>query len=53
MIEKTRAISIGDPTERGVYFGPVINPSAVATYERAVAMAKKDGSILNGGGLMG
>jgi len=49
LIEKTQAISIGDPTERDVYFGPVINPNAVATYERAVAMAKKDGSILHGG----
>ena len=32
-----------------MYFGPVINPSAVAKYERAVEMAKKDGSILVGG----
>ena len=52
LIEKTRAISIGDPTERDVYFGPVINSNAVATYERAVEMAKKDGSILNGGNRM-
>jgi 1-pyrroline-5-carboxylate dehydrogenase len=52
LLEKTRAISIGDPTERDVYFGPVINPNAVATYERAVEMAKKDGSILNGGSRM-
>jgi len=52
LIEKTKAISIGDPTERDVYFGPVINPAAVATYERAVEMAKKDGSILNGGNRM-
>jgi 1-pyrroline-5-carboxylate dehydrogenase len=49
LIEKTRAISIGDPTERDVYFGPVINPSAVATWERAVEIGKQDGSILNGG----
>ncbi len=49
LIEKTQRISIGDPTERDVYFGPVINPSAVAKYERAVEMAKKDGSILIGG----
>jgi len=49
LLEKTRAISIGDPTERDVYFGPVINANAVATYERAVEMAKRDGSILAGG----
>jgi len=49
LIEKTKAISIGDPTQRDVYFGPVINPNAVATYERAVAIGKQDGSILSGG----
>jgi 1-pyrroline-5-carboxylate dehydrogenase len=49
LLEKTRAISIGDPTERGVYFGPVINENAVKTFERAVEMAQKDGSILLGG----
>jgi 1-pyrroline-5-carboxylate dehydrogenase len=49
LIEKTRAIRIGDPTERDVYFGPVINQKAVETFERAVEMAKKDGSVLLGG----
>jgi 1-pyrroline-5-carboxylate dehydrogenase len=49
LIEKTQAISIGDPTERDVYFGPVINSNAVATYERAVEMAKQDGTVLIGG----
>jgi len=52
LIEKTKAISIGDPTQRDVYFGPVINPNAVATYERAVAIGKQDGSILSGGNRM-
>jgi 1-pyrroline-5-carboxylate dehydrogenase len=49
LLEKTKAISIGDPTERDVYFGPVINPNAVATYERAVDMGRQDGTILSGG----
>jgi 1-pyrroline-5-carboxylate dehydrogenase len=53
LIEKTKAISIGDPTERDVYFGPVINSNAIATYERAVEMARRDGSILIGGRRMG
>ena len=49
LLEKTRAITIGDPTQRDVYFGPVINQNAVKTFERAVEMAEKDGSVLLGG----
>jgi 1-pyrroline-5-carboxylate dehydrogenase len=49
LVEKTKAIRIGDPTERDVYFGPVINQNAVKTFERAVETAQKDGSILLGG----
>ncbi len=49
LIEKTRAMTIGDPTKRNVFFGPVINQNAVRTFERAVEMARKDGSVLVGG----
>lgn len=49
LLEKTHGIRIGDPTERDVYFGPVINERAVARYEGAVAQARRDGSILTGG----
>jgi 1-pyrroline-5-carboxylate dehydrogenase len=49
LIEKAKAIRIGDPTQRDVYFGPVINQNAVETFERAVEMARKDGSIVLGG----
>ncbi len=52
LIEKTKAMKIGDPTERDVFFGPVINENAVRTFERAVEMARKDGEILLGGGRM-
>jgi 1-pyrroline-5-carboxylate dehydrogenase len=49
LIEKTRAIRMGDPSERDVFFGPVINERAVARFERAVVQAAKEGSILLGG----
>jgi 1-pyrroline-5-carboxylate dehydrogenase len=49
LVERTRAISIGDPTQRDVFFGPLINPNAVRTFERAVEMAREDGSVLLGG----
>jgi 1-pyrroline-5-carboxylate dehydrogenase len=49
LIEKTLAIRIGDPTERDVYFGPVINERAVERYERAAQQARRDGTVLTGG----
>ncbi len=50
LIDKTRALKAGDPTERDVFFGPVINAEAVEKFERAVARAKEEGEILLGGG---
>jgi len=50
LVEKTKQITIGNPLDRNVWLGPVINQGAVETYERAVAQAKKDGGkILTGG----
>jgi 1-pyrroline-5-carboxylate dehydrogenase len=49
LIEKTRAIRMGDPSERDVFFGPVINQRAVERFERAVAQARNDGTVLIGG----
>ncbi len=49
LLEKTKALRIGDPTERDVYFGPVINAESVAKFQRAVARARKEGEILTGG----
>ena len=49
LVERTRALKIGDPTERDVFFGPVINGDAVKKFERAVKQAKHEGKILTGG----
>ena len=50
LVEKTKKIKIGNPLNRDVYLGPVINEEAVSTYERAVAQAVRDGGkILTGG----
>src|ERR671931_169593 len=50
LVEKTKKIKIGNPLNRDVYLGPVINEDAVKTYERAVSQAKADGGkILTGG----
>lgn len=49
LIEKTKAISMGDVTRRDVWFGPVINDRAVKRWEAAVAQAEREGQILLGG----
>ena len=49
LLAKTAAMTIGDPTQRDIYFGPVINARAVATFERAVEQARREGTILTGG----
>ena len=50
LVEKTKKIKIGNPLERDVWMGPVINEAAVHTYERAVQRAVTDGgTVLIGG----
>jgi 1-pyrroline-5-carboxylate dehydrogenase len=49
LVEKTNQIKIGNPLERDVYLGPVINAAAVRNYERYIELARRDGKILTGG----
>jgi 1-pyrroline-5-carboxylate dehydrogenase len=50
LMDKTKAIVIGNPLHRDVYMGPVINQNAVEIFERAIRHATKDGGrILTGG----
>ncbi len=49
LLERTRAMRMGDPSERDVFFGPVINERSVERYQRAVAQARKEGQVLHGG----
>ena len=49
LLQRTRDLVIGDPTQANVYLGPVINDAAVRTYQRAVAQAREEGDILAGG----
>ncbi|HEY5629048.1 MAG TPA: aldehyde dehydrogenase family protein, partial [Candidatus Limnocylindrales bacterium] len=49
LVEKTKAITIGDPTRRENWLGPVINLKAVAKYENAVGVGRREGSIAVGG----
>jgi 1-pyrroline-5-carboxylate dehydrogenase len=49
LVEKTEAITIGDPTDRRFWLGPVINARAVARYEQAVSEARAAGRLAIGG----
>src|SRR2546428_1787960 len=49
VIDQTQALKLGDPTEPDVYFGPVINAAAVERFARAVAQARQEGTVLEGG----
>jgi 1-pyrroline-5-carboxylate dehydrogenase len=40
---------MGDPSERDVFFGPVINERSVERFQRAVVQAREEGTILLGG----
>ncbi len=49
LVAKTKAITIGDPTDRRNWLGPLVNAGALAKYEAAVAEAKRDGRLVYGG----
>lgn len=49
LVELTEKMTIGDPTERGIYLGPVVNKAGYQDYQGFVAEIAKDGKILTGG----
>jgi 1-pyrroline-5-carboxylate dehydrogenase len=49
IVARAEALVVGDPTERDVFFGPVINAAAVARFEGAVARARQEGTVVTGG----
>jgi len=50
LVEETKKIKIGDPVQRDVYLGPLINDDAVRKFRLAVQLAKRGkGKILCGG----
>ena len=49
LVEKTEAITIGDPLLREHWLGPVIDQRAVDRHQQAVADARRDGRVFVGG----
>nr|NIN95537.1 aldehyde dehydrogenase family protein [Anaerolineae bacterium]NIQ78523.1 aldehyde dehydrogenase family protein [Anaerolineae bacterium] len=52
LVEMTRAIKVGDPTQRYTFMGPLINRKAYANYQQYVKMARADGTVLFGGNVL-
>ena len=49
LVEKTEAITIGDPLIRANWLGPIIDQRAVDRHQAAVADARRDGTVFIGG----
>jgi len=49
LVKLTKAIRVGDPTQRNVFMGPLINREAVERFERVMPGLAKDGKVLCGG----
>jgi 1-pyrroline-5-carboxylate dehydrogenase len=49
LVEKTEAITIGDPLLRENWLGPVVDQKAVDRHQAAVAEARRDGRVMVGG----
>ncbi len=52
LLELTKAIKIGDPTERHTFMGTVINKKAYEDYQRYVAIAHDEKAVLHGGNVL-
>lgn len=49
LLAATARVKIGDPAERDVFMGPVINGAALDRFLAASAEARRDGTVLTGG----
>lgn len=47
---KTEALKVGDPTQAGVFTGPVCNRGGYQTFQRAIEQAQRDGGVFVTGG---
>lgn len=50
LVEKTKKLKIGNPVQRDVFLGPLINEAAVERHGKTVAKGRRDGRVVLGGG---
>jgi 1-pyrroline-5-carboxylate dehydrogenase len=49
VVENTKSRKIGAPAERDTFIGPLINEQAVTKFQKAVALGKREGTVVFGG----
>ncbi len=49
LVERTKGVRVGDPTDRATFMGPLIDERAVERYSRAIEEAGRDGEVYVGG----
>ncbi|MGH2786683.1 MAG: aldehyde dehydrogenase family protein [Actinomycetota bacterium] len=49
LVDKTNEVKVGNPLDKDVYMGPVIDSEAVKRFENAVEEARSSGRVLAGG----
>jgi 1-pyrroline-5-carboxylate dehydrogenase len=49
LAKRTKDLKVGNPLNRDVYIGPVINEGAYENFKKYAAVAAKDGKVLAGG----
>lgn len=49
LVDATNKLTIGDPTQRGVFLGPVINENSYRDFKQFCEELNQDGRILTGG----
>jgi 1-pyrroline-5-carboxylate dehydrogenase len=49
LVEKSQALTVGDPSRHGVFLGPVIHERSYRAFERHAETARRDGRVLAGG----
>ncbi len=49
LVDLTNKLAVGDPTDRNVYMGPVINKNSYADYKKFTEELSQAGDILTGG----
>lgn len=52
LAERAGALTVGDPTSREAFLGPVISAESVERFERAVAHARSAGEVVAGGSVL-
>ncbi len=52
LVEITKAIKVGDPTERDTFMGTVVNKKAYEDYQKFMEKARADGTVLVGGNIL-